>query len=182
MMKSCRPKTRAQRDRERQHHREAGEERAGDEVRREDRRVPAGRVADREVERDDAVHRDHQRRREPGEQQVGRSRSAPSAAPRRASRARAGRRRRCCSAAVRAVAQRREVGQQADVPEQQRDDEVGGDREDVPDQRAAPLRPEVHRVGVGQQPVEEPRPAEVQDREQPGACRRRTASSPRRSG
>ena len=69
---------------------------------------------------------------------------------------------------ARAVAQRRQVGDQADVPEQERDGDVGGDREEVPHQRAAPLRPQVHRVGIGREPVEEPRPAEVQDREQPG--------------
>ena len=42
-------------------------------------------------------------------------------------------------------------------------------REHVPDQRAAELRPDLLRVRVGEEPVEEPRPAHVQQREQPGA-------------
>ena len=46
---------------------------------------------------------------------------------------------------------------------------VGRDREDVPDQRAAPLRPERHRVGIRHQPVEEPGAAHVQERKQPRA-------------
>ena len=44
-------------------------------------------------------------------------------------------------AALRAVAQRRHVGNHAHVPEQQRDGEIGADREHVPDQGAAKLRP-----------------------------------------
>ncbi len=72
----------AERDGQRQHHREAGEDGAGDEVRREDRRVPARDDADGEVEADDRVHRDHQRRREAGEQQVRRLVAMP--VPRRA--------------------------------------------------------------------------------------------------
>ena len=42
--------------------------------------------------------------------------------------------------------------------------QIGADREDIPDQRAAPLRPEIHRVGIRQQPVENPRPAEMKER------------------
>ena len=60
-----------QRQHQRQHHREAGEDGAGDEVRREDRRVPARELRGREVERDDRVDREHQRRREAREDQVG---------------------------------------------------------------------------------------------------------------
>ena len=55
---------------QRQHHREAGEDGAGDEVGREDRGVPAGELRGREVERHDRVHGEHQRRREAGEDQV----------------------------------------------------------------------------------------------------------------
>ena len=46
----------SQRNRQQQDHREAGVDRAGDEVRRKDRGVPAGNDADREVETDDRVH------------------------------------------------------------------------------------------------------------------------------
>ena len=79
----------AQRNRERQHHREAGVDGAGDEVRREDRGVPAG---------DDADRRSRSSRpcgpRAPaastGRRAAGRPlRSAPSGAPSRAIRARA---------------------------------------------------------------------------------------------
>ena len=69
-----------------------------------------------------------------------------------------------------AVAQRRQVGNQADEPEQQRHGRVGRDREDVPDQRAAELRPQAHRVRVREQPVgRQPRPAGVEQREHAGA-------------
>ena len=57
-------------DRQVQHHREAAEDGARDEVGREDRRVPAGHLRGGEVERHDRVHRQHQRRREAGEEQI----------------------------------------------------------------------------------------------------------------
>ncbi len=56
-----------QRDRQHQDHREARVDRAGDEVRREDRRVPARYVGDGEVEAHDGVHGDDERRRQAGE-------------------------------------------------------------------------------------------------------------------
>ena len=66
----------------------------------------------------------------------------------------------------RAIAHRRQVGNQADVPEHDRDRGVGRDREHVPDQRAAELRPQAHRVGIREQPVgRQPRTAGVEDRE-----------------
>ncbi len=46
----------SQRNRQQQNHREAGVDRAGNEVRWKDRRVPTGNDADREVETDDRVH------------------------------------------------------------------------------------------------------------------------------
>ena len=76
-MKSSRPKALRSGIGERHDHREPGEDRPGDEVGREDRRVPAGHDADGEVEGHDRVHRDDQRRRQPGEQQVGRSIPVP---------------------------------------------------------------------------------------------------------
>ncbi len=151
-----------------QHHREAGEERAGDEVRREDGAMPARQDRDGEVEADDRVHRHDQRRGQRSKQEVGGFVAMPVAG--RAAPAHG-------QDAVdhaphwvrRAVAQSRHVRDEADVPEQQRDAEIGADREDVPHQRAAPLRPKVHRVGVGREPVEELRPAHVQEREYAGA-------------
>ena len=127
-----------------------------------------GTIDDGEVEADDRVHRDDQRRREAGEQQVRGLVAVP--VPRRA--APAHREHAVddpADARLRPVAQRRQVGDQADEPEQQRDGRVGRDGEHVPDQRAAELRPEAHRVRVGQQPVGEPRPADVNQREEPGA-------------
>src|SRR5207244_3243068 len=41
--------------------------------------------------------------------------------------------------------------------------------EHVPDERTAPLWPKLHRVRDGQQPVEEPRPAHVEQRVEAGA-------------
>ena len=71
---------------------------------------------------------------------------------------------------LRRVAQRRQVGDQPQEPEQQRDGEVGGDREHVPHQRALELRPDALDAGIRQQPVGgEPGPAGVEEREQQGA-------------
>ena len=67
----------AERNRERQHHREAGVNGAGDEVRREQRVVPAGDDRHREVETDHRVDGDDQRRGDAGEQQVGGVEPAP---------------------------------------------------------------------------------------------------------
>ena len=97
-------------------------------------------------------------------------RSAARPSPIRSSRARARRRSGAAKPGRRAVAQRREVGDQADVPEDERDREVGADREDVPEQRRAEVHPErAARVGVREHPVREPRPAHVDQREEPGA-------------
>ena len=67
---------------------------------------------------------------------------------------------------LRPIAHRRQVGNQADVPEQHRDGRVGRHREHVPDERALEVGPQVHRVRVREQPVRrQPRPAGVEDRE-----------------
>ena len=50
---------------------------------------------------------------------------------------------------MRAIAQRREIRHQADVPEQQRHRGVRRDREHVPHQRAAELRLHVIVFGYG---------------------------------
>ena len=65
------------------------------------------------------------------------------------------------------ASRRRQVRQQAQVPEHQRHQEVRGDGHHVPRQRALELRPHVHGARVGHQPVEEPRPPQVQQREEP---------------
>ena len=80
------------------------------------------------------------------------SRSASSGAPSRASPSR-GRRRAACETVPRPVAERREIRDQADVPEHRRDGRVGRDGEHVPDQRATELRPHPHPAGIWEQPV-----------------------------
>ena len=145
---------------QRDHHREAREDGAGDEVGREDRRVPAGQLRDGEVHRDDRVHGEDERCRQAGEDQVRRlvvqpvaRRAAPAereeavdVAPNRGDRA---------------VAQRGEVGDQADVPEERGDRAVGGDREEVPEERAPEPRPRAHLVRERRHPVREPGTADV---------------------
>src|SRR5277367_3395174 len=70
---------------------------------------------------------------------------------------------------LRAVTKSRQVGDHADVPEDDRDRSVSRDRENVPEQRRAELRPDVHREGQGKEPVPKPRTARVNQREQTGA-------------
>ena len=65
---------------------------------------------------------------------------------------------------------RREIGNQADVPEHQRNGAVCRDREHVPLERTARLRPKPHRIRIREQPIREPRPPQVQDREHAGAA------------
>ena len=172
MLSKCRsvmmfssPKRLAGDHHQREHHGEAGEDGAGDEVGREDRRVPAGQLRDGEVDRHDRVHREHQRRRQAGEDQVRHLVVAASAGASRASRGRRSRRR---SGASRVLARSRmvaEIGDQADVPEEQRDREVGRDGEEVPQQRAAEVRPDAHLIRERRHPVRHPRPPDVDARE-----------------
>ena len=130
--------------------------------------MPPRQLGDREVEADDGMNRDDERCGEAGEQQVGHL--VPLPVPRGASPAeREHTVGDASDAALRAVAERGEVGDEPDVPEQQRDREVGGHREHVPHERAPELRPERHRVGVRDEPVEELRAAQVEEREEPGA-------------
>ena len=69
----------------------------------------------------------------------------------------------------RPVAEGGQVGNHARVPEQQRHREISSDREDVPQQRAAELRPDLHLVGDGEHPVEDPHPTDVDAGEHPRA-------------
>ena len=68
----------------------------------------------------------------------------------------------------RTVAHRRQIGKDADIPEDDREDQIADDRPEVPDERAAPLRPDPHRVGIGREPVEIEWSPEMKDREEPG--------------
>ena len=61
------------------------------------------------------------------------------------------------------------VRNQTHIPENQRNGEVGRNREDVPHQRTAELRPHAHAAGIGEHPVNQPGTAHVQQREHAGA-------------
>ena len=107
----------------------------------------------REVERHDGVHREHQRRREAGQDQVGLLVVAPvagRAAPAEASSAVD------VLARTSLVARSRSVARSGTRPTYQnssRDRGVGADREHVPEQRAAEVRPHAHLVRDREQPV-----------------------------
>ena len=140
--------------------RDAREDRAGHEVGREDRAVPARAPAPsrspttrRCAPRTPAASR---ARRRTGR----RRRSASTGSWRRSSRTRAACRQ-LHDRVLGAVAQRRDVGDQADQEEDARDREVGGDREHVPLERRAEVGPQLALVRVREQPVVEPRRARV---------------------
>ncbi len=130
-----------------------------------------GMMRNREVEAHHRMHREHQRRRQSRQQQVGAfialpvaDRAAPS--HRQDAVHRLGPRVACL------VAHGRQVGNQADVPEDERNGAVGRDRKHVPHQRTAELRPDAHRVGIRKQPVGKPGTAKVQHRKHAGASHR----------
>ena len=66
---------------------------------------------------------------------------------------------------LRAVAHCRHIRHEPDVPKHERDEQISADGENIPDERAAPLRPQPHRVGIRHQPIENPGPPEMQERE-----------------
>ncbi len=166
--RSFRPKIRPGGHHQRDHHREAAEDGPGHEVRREDRRVPAGQLGHGEVEAHHRVDAQHQRRGQRGQEQVRPLVDVPlpgRAPPAQGEHAvgelpqrRGG-----------PVAQRGQVGDHAQVPEQQRHRGVGAHREHVPQQRAAEVRPDRHLVRIRRQPVDEPHPAHVDRRKHAGA-------------
>src|SRR5256886_13775684 len=128
--------------------------------------VPARHHRHREVVAHDGVHRKHQRSRQAGEQQVGDLVMVP--VPRGASPTkRKGSVDAAHPARGGAVAQRGQVGDEAQVPEEQRGDEVGGDGEYVPHQRALELRPDAVRARIREEPVDgEPGAPGVEHRKQ----------------
>src|SRR3954462_2777867 len=73
------------------------------------------------------------------------------------------------SASACAIPQSGQVRQQTDVPKNDRYGEVGGDGKNVPDEGAAELRPQAHGVRVGDDPIEKPRPSEVDEWKHAGA-------------
>ena len=147
-----------------EHHGKSGIDGSGDEIRREECAVPAGHYSDGEVEADYGVHGEHQRRGQSGEQQ--RSHVVIGPMPRRTAPAHGYDAVNAARPAVApAVAQGSQIRQQPDEPEHQGHGRVGRNREDVPHQGAAKLRLHAHGVGVREHPIEQPRPAHVQQRE-----------------
>ena len=72
-------------------------------------------------------------------------------------------------AGFRPIANRRQVRDQADVPEQDRDGSVDADREDVPEKRAPEVGPHAHLVREREHPVGDPDASHVDPRERQGA-------------
>ncbi len=161
----------AQRDRERRDHAETREQRRGQERDGLQRVVPARLQRAREHHRGAGLQRDDDDDAEQRQRPVGlgpalpmRRRAAPAArgdaVDLRAQQAAL----LCLRVLESAVAQRREVRQQADIPEGEGDHQKADDVDRVPVERAAELRPQPERVRVGQIPVEKPRPPEMNDR------------------
>ena len=151
-----------------ENHGKSGIDGSGHEVRREDGRMPSGDDGHGKVKANDAMNGEDQRRGETGEKQVGGLVALPmrrGAAPAEREHAVDN----LPAAGGRAVPQGGEVWNEADVPKDQRDQEVSADRENVPDQGTAELRPEVHGVRIREEPVKNPRAAEMEQREEPGA-------------
>src|SRR5215813_2039506 len=69
-------------------------------------------------------------------------------------------------ATARLIAHRSKIRYQSHEPEQQRNSEIRGNREYVPDQRATKLRLDSHGARIGKKPVGIPRTAQVQQWEQ----------------
>ena len=149
----------AERDHHREHHREAREDRAGHEVRGEDGGVPAGHDRHREVPGHDRVHREHERRREAREVQHRARVRLPL--PRRPLPAECERGVDELAQARRAVAGDREVRDQADEEEHDRDRRVGRDRESVPLERRAEVHPQAALIRVRKDEVRLPHAADV---------------------
>ena len=133
--------------------------------------MPAGDVRDGEVERDDGVHGKNERGRKASEEQVSHLEVGPlavAAAPAHGQQAVEG----LAPPGRGTVADDAEVRDHAHVPEERGDGEVGRDREDVPLERGAELRPDAILVGQRQKPPAEPDATDVEEREEAGATDR----------
>ena len=154
----------AQRDGQGQDHGKSRIDGARHEIGREDRAVPPGNNGDGEVETDHGMDRDHERRGQAREQERRHLVATPvyrrPAPPHRQNAVSD-----LGEAPSSPVAQGREIRDQSHEPEHHRDRGVGGHCEHVPDQRTPELRPRAHRVSIGEEPIEEPRPPQVQQGE-----------------
>src|SRR2546425_2643715 len=141
-------------------------DRPGDEVRGENRGVPAGDQRHREVPGHDAVHREDQGRREGGEVQITACVVPPlfvgACPPDRRERVQ------LLAPPRRQVAHGGDVGDQTHDQEHGRDGEVHPDRKLVPDERRLEVGPQATFVGIRNQPVEVPLPTDVNQWKEPG--------------
>ena len=118
------------------------------------------------------MNRDHERRGQRGEEQVGAAVMPPlvaAAGPAQREPA-VELRARVIGAVLQfgAIARRRQVRNQAHEPEDRADGKVRADRDDVPHQRAHEVRPELAFGGIGNDVVEHPEAPEVDQRKQTG--------------
>ena len=155
----------SERDDDREDHPDSGEDRARDEVGREDRGVPSGRQRHREVERHHRVHGQHERSGERREKEIRAREMSPFAI--RVPPAEGENAQHSLPHRIRfAVAQHGNTRHEAHVQKRRRDRQIREDREYVPDEGTLELRPDVSPVGIGNQPEEFPRTPEMQNREQ----------------
>ena len=149
-------------------HGEAGEDRPRHEVGREHRGVPARHLRDREVHRHDRVDGEHERGREPGQDQV-RDLVVPPVPLRAAPAEGEGAVDPLPDLRLRAVALGGEIGDEPHVPEEKRHRPVDAHREHVPQEGAAEVGPGAHLVGERGHPVGDPHPPDVDARVGEGA-------------
>ena len=126
-----------------------------------------GTMAAAKIQADHAVNRQDERRGQAGEKQI----RGLMPLPMRGGAAPAQRKNAVddlFTPGLGAVADGGEIGNDPDVPKNQRDGEISADRKDDPYQRAAKLRPKFHGVGVGQQPEKDPWAAKMQQRKEAG--------------
>ena len=143
---------------------DAAEDRAGDEVRPEHRRVPHRHRRHREVERDDRVDRDRDRDDRDRHDLHCRFESVPLA--RRAAPAE-------CECAVDpsaqaggAIAHEREVRNHRQHEKEDAAGQIRVDGEEIPHERRPEIRPDLPVARIRYQPEEQPRPAEMNDGKQ----------------
>ena len=162
---------RPQRQHQGEHHAEAGEDRPGDEIRRENRRMPTGQQRNGEVEGDDGVNGKNQRGRNAGQHEVSHFVVAPVAvrtAPAHRKKSvdkRAG----PLTGRLEAITQNCEVRQQADIPKEHRNRSVGRDGEYVPLERRTEILPDRIRVRDRKEIKCVPHATDVKNREDTGA-------------
>ena len=154
------------RHRQGDHHGDAREDGARDEVGGEDGGVPAGHDAHGEVPRHHRVHREHQWRSQRGQEDVGLAEVVPfpvGAAPSQRNDAVE-----LLAQPAGLIARRGQVRNRPQVEEDGGHGEVGRHRKDVPHQWGLEVGPEEARVGVGDEPVRVPDAAHVDEREEAG--------------